>query len=142
MANKIDTAIDAVLAAFTARMVDGVRVFKNCKTELVNPMESEVLCPYVAMVLGGVPHVGGPAAARQWNAELLIEVVAVSKSSQADATISELIANAEYVLDHLGSIGAVVEMPKWAVQHNLTPSRTFVWATGTADVRIMGPLLT
>lgn len=144
MANKIATALSGMKTAFTAMVDgDGLPLWKevSLSAAFLNPMLRQVKLPALVIVAGDVSQIGGPRAARQWEATYVLEVITAAVGQSCAADITDLIARLEAAIDAL-AVGCVVWQPSYILQQHIGESVVAVWAMGTGKLEITGPLLT
>ena len=112
MANKIDTAMDAMETALNLLVAAGT--LKAVRRAIL-VAQNVPSCPVVCFLPMNVDRLGGSGAASERAVTVDVRIITRSKDSLADQTVSELIAAVETGLNTLAdsSGGPLIEMPRW-----------------------------
>ncbi|HUX00232.1 MAG TPA: hypothetical protein VMY35_04565 [Phycisphaerae bacterium] len=145
MANKIDTAIDAIETELKKLVeADGTGVLKAVVRRIINPLK-ETNLPICGLVPSEVVRHGGLGATADWQIPVLLMVCTRSKDVEGDATITEIIAEIQAKLDALiasAAPGVAFDLPRWDIWYRPGLTDVPVGAWGSLRISITGTLKT
>lgn len=139
MANKIDTAIDAVKTKLEELVA--TETVKAVELKLHNPV-TEKRVPVIGLYLLQAGRSGGDAAP-QWKVRLTLKILTRCKAESASETITELIAAATPKLDELSNssdIQAGIEFGTWQFVYHMNVTNSPVGATCILTLTFDGAL--
>lgn len=146
MANKIDTVMDAIKTKLDELVsVDGTGVLKAVQRRVISPLtESNV--PILGLVVSRMRRRGGPAGGAPWEAQALVMLCARGKSTKADESITNLVAEVDAKIEALidaGTAGGAIDGPEWDYWYQgIGDSLVPVGAIGALRISVEGPLKT
>ena len=145
MANKIDTAMDALETKLKELVeADGTGVLKAVERRIINPL-TETNLPICGLLPAEAFRHGGQAATADWEVPVLVMVCTRAKGVQADQTITEIIAEIQAKVDALNASdapGGVFDLPRWDFWYNLRLTDVPVGAWGSLRIKFTGTLKT
>ena len=138
MANKIDTAIDAVqtkleeLAPATVKAVE---------LKLHNPLTQQRI-PVIGLYPLRASRTGG-SSAPLWEVALAVKILSRAKATSAKATITELVAAVQAKLDALSDSAALrasIDVGTWQFIYHMSVTNSPVGAMAIATLTFEGAL--
>jgi len=145
MSNKLDTLFQAIVTKLTTLVsANGTGVLRSVVTRPINPL-TETVVPIVGVLMADLNRQGGSPASREWTGGVMIALCTRCQGAVAPATISELVAQVEAVLDALPTDGTAkgsIDQPRFSFWwQKALDAQAPVGAVLEYRLRISGPLL-
>jgi len=141
MANRLDSAMDGLATALETALIDEGPLARVERRPLL-PAEAGDL-PALGLVMDRFRrHTGN-----EWIASLVIMILARQGADEADATVTDLVAEADSAIaTHAdgGSAGCVLDAPDWQAWYSAhgAGELRLVGALGSMTMRVAHPLKT
>lgn len=141
MANRIDTALDALAAQFAELVAAGT--LAAVRREWIVPAQAADV-PVLGLWPDRFRRQGATAATRLWTVDCLLMLLTRSETQVADQTVTDLIAAVSGKIDEFNAAdgpGGVADMPTWEIWMDVGRPTVPCGAIGGLRLRVDGILL-